>query len=151
MIEGVKRDIAKLRGYTYEDYGISKYRYKELKSFCLQYNEKKAKIQYGLKGVTADGMPHGNSVGSPTERRAVDNVLLENDIKAIEDAAKAVADITGVDIASFILKSVTQDTAYENIEYDAEKGRIPIGKTDFYACRRLFYSCLDRKDKGVEL
>ena len=147
MMDTAKRDIARLRCFTYDSYGISKYRYKELKSFCLQYDEKKSKIRYGISAVASDGMPHARTVGSPTERRGMENAQLMLDISTIEAAARMVDNITGVKLSPFLLRSVTQDAAYENIEYDPEHGRIPIGKTDFYACRRLFYGCLDRKDK----
>lgn len=150
MMDTAKRDIARLRSFTYDSYGISKYRYKELKSFCLQYDEKKSKIRYGISAVASDGMPHARTVGSPTERRGMENAQLMLDISTIEAAARMVDNITGVKLSPFLLRSVTQDAAYENIEYDPEHGRIPIGKTDFYACRRLFYGCLDRKDKAED-
>lgn len=150
MMDTAKRDIARLRSFTYDSYGISKYRYKELKSFCLQYDEKKSKIRYGISAVASDGMPHARTVSSPTERRGMENAQLMMDISTIEAAARMVDNITGVKLSPFLLRSVTQDAAYENIEYDPEHGRIPIGKTDFYACRRLFYGCLDRKDKAED-
>ena len=47
----------RLRDMTWDDYGISKNRYKELKAFCLQYDEKKSKIKYGISAVRYDGQP----------------------------------------------------------------------------------------------
>lgn len=42
----------RLREMTWEDYGISRHRYEELRAFCLQYDEKKSKIQRGLSAVS---------------------------------------------------------------------------------------------------
>lgn len=46
-------------------------------------------------------------------------------------------------IKPWILLSVTKNRSYDRIEYDLKLGRIPIGRTDFYGYRRLFYHNLD--------
>ena len=46
-------------------------------------------------------------------------------------------------IWKYILKSVTLGLPYEFIEYDSEQGRISVGRTEFYAYRRLFFHVLD--------
>lgn len=58
-------DKKRLRDMTWDDYGISRHRYEELKAFCLQYEEKKAKINRGINGRGNDGMPKGNYKGNP--------------------------------------------------------------------------------------
>ena len=70
----------------------------------------------------------------------------QNDIDMIEEAAKE----TSKELAPYILKSVTNDLPYSYIEYDSVMGRIPVGKTEFYGYRRLFYSVLDKKKLGTK-
>lgn len=128
----------RIRDYTWNDYGISKFRYQELKAFCLQYDEKKSKIKYGLNAIVNDGMPKGNTTGNPVESIAIENAAIERDCQMIEEAAIA----TNPTIWKYILKSVTKDLPFELIEYDEEYGRITVGKTDFYGYRRLFFKKL---------
>lgn len=138
----------RLRDMSWDDYGISKNRYKELKAFCLQYDEKKNKIQYGMNSSRQDGMPRGSrSASSPVEQQAIENTMYLRDIRMIEEAAVKANPV----IWKYILKSVTQGTPYEYIEYDAEQGKIPMGKTDFNANRRLFYHYLDLLQIGFKL
>lgn len=135
----------RLRDMSWDDYGISKNRYKELKAFCQQYDEKKNKIQYGLPSVKQDDMPRGSrSTESLVEQQAIENAIYLRDIRIIEEAAVK----TNPTIWKYILKSVTQDLAYEFIIHDAEQGRIPMGQTDFYAYRKLFYHYLDKLKLG---
>lgn len=136
----------RLRDMTWEDYGISKNRYKELKAFCLQYDEKKSKIQYGLPSPRQDGMPGGSiSTNSPVEQQAIENALYLRDIRMIEEAAVR----ADPKLWKYILRSVTQDLAYEFVMYDEELGKIPAGKTEFYAYRKLFYHYLDKLKLGT--
>lgn len=136
----------RLRDMTWEDYGISKNRYKELKAFCMQYEEKKNKIQYGMNSPNQDGMPRGSrSISSPVEQQAIENTMYMRDIRMIEEAAVKANPV----IWKYILKSVTEDLSYEFIMYDKEQGRIPTGKTEFYAYRKLFYHHLDKLKLGT--
>lgn len=137
----------RLREMTWDDYGISRHRYEELKAFCLQYNEKKAKISYGIKGVVQDRQPHGSSTGNPTEAAAIRNTIYLQDCKMIEQAAIAAS----AEIYPYIIKSVANDLTYEYIEYDDKLGRIPMGRTEFYARRRLFYHFLDEIKSGYKI
>ena len=137
----------RLREMTWDDYGISRHRYEELKAFCLQYNEKKAKISYGLKGVVQDGQPHGSSTGNPTEAAAIRNTIYLKDCEMIEQAAIAAS----AEIYAYIIKSVTNDLSYQFIEYDKKLGRIPMGINEFYGYRRLFYHYLDKIKIGDKL
>lgn len=136
----------RLRDMTWNDYGISKNRYKELKAFCMQYNEKKNKIQYGMNSSVRDGMPRGSrSTNSPVEQQAIENTMYLRDIRMIEEAAVK----TNPVIWKYILKSVTEDLSYEFVMYDKEQGKIPVGKTEFYAYRKLFYYYLDKIKLGT--
>mgnify|MGYP005774315857 CR=1 FL=1 len=135
----------RLREKSLEDYGISKNRYKELQAFCLQYEEKKNKISRIKAKSSMDGQPRGNYAGKPTEEMAIRNVGYLKDCEMIEKAAIAASK----DVYPYILKSVTNDLSYTFLEYDQELGRIPVGKTEFYAIRRLFYYYLDRMQLGT--
>lgn len=123
----MKKGKKRLRDMTWDDYGISRNRYKELKAFCMQYEEKQKSV---LRG--AENMHYA-------DRYAVRNVIYCRDCRMIEEAAITAAP----GIWQYIIKSVTQDLPYEAVEYSGELGRIIVGKTDFYAYRRLFYYCLD--------
>ena len=144
--KGTKKTKKKIRDFTWEDYGISTFRYKELKNFCLQYEEKRSKIKYGVSSIQYDGLPKGNMIGKPTEGRALENLTYENDCRIIEEAAIA----TNVSIWRYLLRSVTQDFTYEQIEYDEEQGRITICRTDFYGYRRLFFKNLHNLKIGYK-
>lgn len=129
----------RLRDMTWEDYGISKNRYAELKAFCLQYEEKKSKIKYGISAAQYDGQPKAHNTGSQTERQAMDNVIYMKDCAMIEEAAIRV----NPGIWRYIVKSVTLGLSYEFIEYDNEQGKIPMCRRDFYGTRKKFYAILN--------
>lgn len=137
----------RLRDMTWEDYGISKNRYAELKAFCLQYEEKKSKINRGVGAMNYDGMPNSNYKENSLETKAIRNVMYQEDCEMIEQAAIA----TSAEIYQYIIKSVTNDLSYRFIEYDEKLGRIPVGKTEFYAMRRLFYYYLDNLKSGDKI
>ena len=129
----------RLRDMTWDDYGISKNRYKELKAFCLQYDEKKSKVRYGVSSVQSNGTPSGNFRESPVEKQAIENSVFLRDIRMIEEAAIR----ADPGVWKYILRSVTRGLSYEYIEYDEELGRIPMCSKDFYGTRKLFYSILN--------
>ena len=93
----------RLRDMTWEDYGISKNRYKELKAFCLQYDEKKSKIKYGLSATQYDGQPKGHSVGSQVENQAIDNDIYKRDYSCSGSSCSE----KGSTYTSYLLKTVT--------------------------------------------
>lgn len=130
------RQDKSLRNMRYEDYGISKHRYLELKNFCLQYDEKKRKVRYnGSKAISYDGMPHAQNVGNPVETEAIRNIMNQRDCEIIEQAAIEASP----QLYPYILMNVTKGIAYEYL------GNVPICKKDFYGYRRLFFCCLDLK------
>lgn len=145
--EGPVGKEKRIRDFTWDDYGISAFKYRELKNFCLQYDEKKSKIQYGIKAINNDGMPHGTNTGNPVEAAAIENLMNAKDCRLIEEAAIA----ANPTIWKYMLRSVTSDLPYELVEYDEETGKIPIGKTDFYGYRRLFFKNLHLLKIGDKL
>lgn len=137
----------RIRNMTWDDYGISRHRYQELKAFCLQYDEKKSKISRSLSAVNYDGMPRAEGSGNGLEGQAIRNVILIKDIEMIEQAAIA----ANADLYPYIIKSVANDLSYPFVEYDEDLGRIPVGINEFYGYRRLFYHFLDRLKNGDKL
>lgn len=140
-------DKKRLREMTWDDYGISRHRYEELKAFCLQYEEKKAKIHRRITSGTNDGMPKSNYKHNQLENNAIRNVTYQKDCEMIEQAAVAAS----AELYPYIIKSVTNGLSYRFIEYDEYLGRIPVGKTEFYAKRRLFYYYLDKIKSGDKI
>lgn len=116
-------------------YDITKERYSYLNSFCKLYPQwQKQKGSYGLRAVNNDGMPHGNTVGNPTERQAFINMKYVANMKLIEDTCKE----ADPEIWKYILKSVTESVPYERME-------VPRGRSQFYKSRRKFFYILDLK------
>lgn len=52
--------------------------------------------------------------------------------------------------AGHILLSVSKNLSYEHVEYHERLGRCPLGRTDFYGTRRLFFHYLDVALKNME-
>lgn len=140
-------DKKSLRRKTWDDYGISKHRYEELKAFCLQYEEKKAKINRGITNGKNDGMPRSNYRENQLENTAIRNTMYQKDCEMIEQAAVAASP----EIYQYIIKSVTNDLSYRFVEYDEKNGRISVGINEFYAYRRLFYYYLDKLKNGDKI
>nr|DAH68560.1 MAG TPA: hypothetical protein [Caudoviricetes sp.] len=130
-------DRVRKRDMKLSDYNISREKYNELKYFCMQYNEKKKQLResYGLGAIVGDGMPHGNTVGNPVERKAIRNVMLENDIELIEQTAME----ADPDIYPYLIENVTDGISYEYM------GRVPKARKQFYESRRYFFYLLAQK------
>lgn len=91
---------------SWQDYGISKERYQELRETART----------------------GES----------DALVLSAALRANEGAA------------GHIILSVTKGVSYNYIEFHDRLGRCPLGRTNFYAARRLFYHYLDCALKEVQ-
>ena len=52
--------------------------------------------------------------------------------------------------AGHIILSVTEKLNYEMLEFHGELGRCPLGRTDFYGARRLFFHYLDMALKNSQ-
>ena len=120
-------------------YDISRERYRELKYFCRQYPEKKAKLAdaRSLGGQNWDGMPHASTVGDPTARRAEKAMRYSHDVELIERvAAEAAPECTRE-----LLRNVTEGVPWEYLPSAC------CGRRQFYALRRRFFWLLDR-EKG---
>lgn len=124
------------RNMRLSDHNISRAKYNELKYFCMQYGEKKQEIQssYGIKTIMNDGMPKGNQTGNPVEREAIRNLMLQSDVKMIEETVREAAPT----IYKWLLKNVTEGIPYEWMD-------VPEGRRQFYEDRRYFFYLLAQK------
>jgi hypothetical protein len=126
-------------------YGISKAAYDELHSFCLQYDEKLARLNdaYSLKSPNLSGMPHGSGISNPTERAAELCEKYRKDIELIEETAKEV----DPKLAPFIIKNVTSDKCPPWVL----KTRYGMEAGEKYFCkkRRQFYYVLALKKQII--
>lgn len=95
------------RDLKLSDYGITVHMYRELHEFCLQYNEKKAKLYdcYCIGSPSLTGQPRGSADGSVTSRNAEKAIILSADIAMIEQAAVE----AGKEEYQNLLKAVTCD------------------------------------------
>ena len=105
--------MEKHRDLSLESYGISNYEYRELMYFCLQYQEKKNVINWGINSINTN-LHYINK--------------LKEDVETIEKAAK----ISDVILAEYIIKSISKGIPYENV-------RPPCGRRQFYEKRKKFF------------
>ena len=62
---------------------------------------------------------------------------------ACDDVALSAIRMADEKAAGHILLSVKNNLSYERIEFHEKLGRCPLGRTDFYGARRLFFHYLD--------
>lgn len=67
-----------------------------------------------------------------------------------DDVVLSAAQMADEKAAGHILLSVKENLSYERLEYHDQLGRCPLGRTDFYGARRLFFHYLDCVLKGKE-
>ena len=124
------------RDLSLNEYNISKYRYRELKNFCLQYREKKMQLNsitlLGSAGTESNGK--GNAISDRTANDAIRITELKRDIEIIETSARE-ADET---ISKYILANVVDEISWEYMD-------APIGRRQFYVARRKFFYILSQK------
>lgn len=112
---------------------ISKFRYLELKYFCLQYPTWK-RLCNSLDGFSRNPeyAIHDTGHGDPTLNCVQAKIIFLSRIKLIEDTAKEVDPI----MANYILLGVT-----ENLTYDKIKARlnIPCCRGEYYKLYREFF------------
>ena len=128
-----------------DKYGISKAAYDELRGFCLQYDEKLARLNdaYSLKSPNLSGMPHGSGITDPTERAAELCAKYKTDIDLIENTAREV----DPELAPFLIKNVTSDECPPWVlksRYGMETGEKTFNKK-----RRQFYYLLALKKQII--
>lgn len=124
------------RDLNLEKYGISKYRYRELLNFCMQYDEKKARLSSlcSLSSPRIYGAGGTNALSRPTEDTAVKKMKLEKELELIEQCAIE----AGEDLYASILDNVARGIKYEYM-------CVPCGRRQFYEMRRLFFCLLSER------
>lgn len=125
------------------EYNISRHRYRELKEFCLQYEEKKAELQqiYTSSTVAPEVAVKGGIPGNPTEKKVMRASNLKNEIKVIDDSLfEACGDDVG--LVEFLKKNITLGIGFEAL------GCVPCSCRSFYQYRRLFFFLLDKRKRG---
>lgn len=112
---------------NYKKYGMSRNRYQELSAFARQYSELKQKrtdLLSDLKNV---------------EENAIKAAEIKTKIELIEECVNdSCSDIPIV--AKYLLKNVTEGTAYERMN-------VPLYKAGFLLRRKLFFIELNKRKK----
>lgn len=124
----------KQRANSWKSHGISPWRKRQIMAFCRQYPEWKEKVEYGLKAVIMDGMPHGNAISNPTQAQAERNLVYLQNIAIVDDAVNAVCP----QIAEAMLDNITRGASF--LELD-----VPYCQADFYSMRIEVYARIDKK------
>lgn len=116
--------------------GLSRWRYRELKYYCLQYPEWREKIRSMtyIKSVKISDMPKSSKIENVTEKIILKKIELEQKCKIIEQTAKEV----GFSIYKELIANVTEGVSYYNLN-------VPCGKEYFYKVRRDFFLKLSEK------
>ena len=127
-----------------EKYGISKEASNELRAFCLQYPEKKAKIRdaVSLKSNPFTEKIRKYGVSDPTAKAEEIAEKYQADIELIEKTAHEIDDF----LAPWIIRSVTQDIpAWKLVQLE----NMPANIVEFNTKRRQFYCLLAIKRKMI--
>ena len=126
---------------TGNKYYIDRHRYYELKHFCLQYQEwKKAYLTLsGLRtGAANFPLSRASSHSDPTMRCAIRKAFYSDRIAMVE----RVAIETDPELASYILRAVTEGLSYTNLKSRLD---IPCSRDTYYDRYRRFFWLLDRE------
>lgn len=122
-------------------YWVEKCRFYELKYFCLQYPIWKKKYESidGLNGRTFDLTVYSrvNTPSDPTAKTVEEKSLYFERMEMVEQAAID----TDPDLASYILKAVTEGLSYSHLKARLE---IPCGKDMYYDRYRRFFWLLNK-------
>ena len=121
-------------------YYVSKHRYYELKHFCLQYPEWKAKLKELEETYNSPSFEehiHSTDISDPTEK------MVEMRERYSEYVSKVViaCDMAAGDLAQYLLLAVTEGRSYENLQMVE---RIPCCREVYYDMYRKFFWHLER-------
>lgn len=113
----------------------------KVKEYQAQYWERKAGKAGNIRASWKD-------YGITQER--VDELMKIVRSGEYETLARQAAHMADEKAAEHILLSVNKNLSYERLEYHDRLGRCPLGRTDFYGARRLFFHYLDCALRGEE-
>lgn len=124
-------------------YHISKYRYYELKYYCLQYPLwKKAYVSLDNQTPSRELTDGSKSsyISDPTAKIAIAKEFYSKKMKLIDDAVIEADE----ELSSYILKGVTEGLSYDVMN---AKEQIPCSRDTYYdRYRRFFYILSKFKD-----
>lgn len=115
--------------------GISQWRYRELKAFCMQYDEKKHEAQQ-LLGLHAHQLEDTSGRKDAMNKAALTATRCEQLLRECEIIEQA-AHEAEPGSRDAIIKNVTQGIRFEESCYYGER-------TSFYRARERFFIILDR-------
>ena len=134
--------MSNIRDITSEEYNISKYRFRELVYFCLQYNEWKQKLKEDnstLYGANLGNIVSPNIKSDAVQKLAVCRAEWSRKCQLVEDTAQEASPV----LAKYILKAVTEEGITYN--YLSCVMHIPCEKGLYYKSRRKFFYLLSKK------
>ena len=119
---------------------ISKFRFLELKNFCMQYKEWKSELSSINLYMSAIGKERVNTsvIFDPVTRI----VMKRDELKCKIDLVERTAVEIDEQLAAFILLGVTEDIGYN---YLRTKLGIPCSKKTYYARYHKFFKLLDER------
>lgn len=119
-------------------YWIPKFRYLELKNFCLQYPDWKLALKEISLLQSHSVVTPTSDPSDPTNKMAVCRLRYEENIQLIESIAK----LSDPDLAKWIIRGVTENLSYDYLKYQLE---IPAGRDMYYDRYRRFFWILDQR------
>ena len=121
-------------------YWIPRFRYLELKNFCLQYPDWKISLN-SLDPLQAHSLKlTTGKISDPTNNFSVYRLNIENKISMVDTCAN----LSEPSIAYWLIKGVTHNYSYEYLKYQLD---LPAGRDYYYDRYRKFFWILDQKRK----
>ena len=121
-------------------YYISKYRYMELKYFCLQYDEWKKEYQ-SISYISSQNFPgvkNRNIFSDSTGNIAVRRSYLAEKLKLVEQTAIDADE----ELFPYLILAVTKGLTYNELYL---MRNMPCGRTRYYKLYRKFFYLLSQK------
>lgn len=118
---------------------LSRHEFYAAKHYALQYHQ--WEVEYnnlaGMDAIVADGMPHGNKTGNPTESKGIRMAELSEKMERIKRLCKEANERIAF---PWLFMSVTCE--YMNYTYLATRQGMPCGERQYKEYRRKFYYLL---------
>lgn len=142
--------MKRMRDINLSRYNISKTRARELRYFCLGYEERRRAVEniYNRSPSPADGMPRGGKLSKPVEEAAIvaanlsaDNDLIDRTLDGLFGSNES--------LRRLFFDVVTKGKTYEDHvwECDLNGARPLISRGKFIELRHKFFYELDIKKK----
>ena len=125
-------------------YWLNKYRYYELKYYCLQYPEWKRAYSMSYP-KPMNTMANSTRIKQDYKRSVEDLAIYRASLKRNIDLIDRVASMTDAEISDYILMAVTENTPYKTLKLVYG---LPCGPDMFYDRCRKFYRLLSQ-EKGL--